>query len=292
MMQIIRTYIKALGLAFSFWKLWLLIFLVNLLAVQLVVWPLRIWMGATLGRSRSSVALSESFDLNIIMDLIHSEGSVFFYMLPLLLCVIIIYAIWISLASGGLIHAFQQRSGSIRHFFSGGLQYLLPNIRISFYIVFLHVILLFLAYSYFAKDGLNVLEMEDELFLIRRFWFLLFLLIIASFFISIWRDLSRIFVALYDRKNYWYTLEFYKAFRSVFSTRYLLMALLNYLILACLAFIYFSVLSSKTLAESSFFLLALSQMIISLRIILKVARLGSFYILASDKFTAALPDHS
>ncbi len=277
MTKIVQSYKRAILYSTQHWKLILILFCANLGFSMVLIYPVQSWLNDVLSKSESIYSVANSFDLNVIMDVLHSNKNITSLLLPLVLIVSIFYFFWLNFALGGIVGSVKKSSFKLVDFFSSGSLYFFKNIRISLYTILIYLILIGLSFAYFTKDGLNVLKIDSEVFLINRFYGLMVLLLILFFLVGIFRDLCRVNCLSSDNNYLWQSNIL--AFRKSFTLSAILLALLNIFVLAVIVIIHFYITQYKIYDLNFLVSLLLGQVFIVSRMILMVTRLSSFYYL-------------
>jgi hypothetical protein len=271
MNAIVTSYLTAWKFCSKQWRLLILLFVINLVTTYFILNPFGTWMESVLSKSLAAVTLSEGFDYNLIMDVLHEQGIGLKLILSNFFIVLLLLLIWSAFVSGGLVYGFKHKSDSIVDFWKGGALFFFKNFRLNIYVLLTYVLLIYVAYRFFAKDGLDVLTMESELFLINRFWLLFVLLIVIGFFISIWRDLARVGLAVED--VVWIKASNIGAAKKLLSPSFLILGLINLLFLVLIFLMYFSL---KDLFGNMVWSVLLAQIFMLARLSYKIVRLTSF----------------
>ena len=275
MKKVWGSYYSAFKFALLQWKMWTLIYLFNLAYCFLAVYPIRSWLNASFAGSTNLSRLSDVFDLNILMDLLHANDSVMALVMPLVLIAMVLYFLWISFFVGGVLHTYKHRSFNLGEFLGASGKYFFQNLRLSIYMVLFYVLLVILAYLYFAKDGLNVLKMEEEQSLIFRFQVLTTIIFTIAFFAGILKEIVR--VRIVKRQLLWFNSAIIHAFKNMFKPDYLILGFFNLIALVLVVVLHYLIVRSPWLNGHIILMVVLSQSLLIFRMILKLTRLGSFY---------------
>lgn len=275
MRKVWRTYYSAFQFAFRTWPMWCMIYLFNLAYCFLAVFPIRAWLKSAFRGSSNLTRLADSFDLNIFMDLLQENGSLVSFAFPLILIALVLYYLWISFFVGGVIDSYNKNQFSFSDFFASAVKHFFANLRLSLGVTLFYSIVCVLAFFYFAKDGLNVLEMENENRLVFRFQVLTTIIFTLAFFVGIFKEIVRVRIV---KKNLTiFTSAVKHAFKNMLKPDYLILGFINLIFLVIVVVLHFIIVTSPLLNNQIILMIILSQTLLIFRMILKITRLGSFY---------------
>jgi len=281
MKQVWRTYYKAFLFALRHWRMWGLLYFFNVAYCYLAVFPVRSWLSAAFAQSTSLTRLSTEFDFNILMDLLRDNSAVFALALPLVLIALILYFLWISFFVGAVIKCYIRKQFEFHRFFSDGFMYFFKNLRLSIYIVAFYIFLVVIGFLIYARNGFNVLNMEDETGLVFEFQLITTVIFTIAFFTGIFKEIMRVQIVRKDLRWFFRTLP--HAFANMFKPDYLLLGFFNLIGLVLVVVLHYLIVRSPGLNSELLLMLLLSQALLLLRMILKVTRLGSFYIMSESE---------
>jgi len=275
MSHILQSYKRGLMCAGYNWKLIILLFLMNAGLMFLSVGPLSNLLAGVLGNSLELQQLSKGFNYTTLMDLVNNHGSATNISILALFGMFIPYALWLVFSSGGIVEVAKTYSvrSSLFVFWQGAARYFFRFIRLTLYILVIYALLFFMAWKFFAKDGLNPLNFESENLLISRFWVLTAILLFIGFLISSYRDICKVTIGQNDNPPMFFD-STKESFKLLFSPKFLLLSLLNVFVLLLLVALYSFL---KKLTGNAFWLgIVLSQLFLLFRIIYRIVRIGSF----------------
>ena len=272
MKLILTTYSEALKSVLNKKKVVVLCYVISLIIAFIASGPLSNFLSLLLEQSYTLEELLMGFDYDVVMEIVNYNGISLRMSIGAILSGFILYILWSNFSAGGFLYLEKHKTNTLSDFWKGGAYYFFRFIRLSIYQIIMLLISLALAYLYFSKDGLNVLEMDSEVFLIGRFYFLLVILSLIVFITTIFRDLARCHIASRDeaiifRSNL-------KAFKSTWKVKPILLALLNVLVLGIVLFIY--QISKSAFNPYAGFLLIFTQVYLLLRIYFRAVRTLSF----------------
>ena len=127
MRTVLSSYKSSIISALGSWRIWLMLYAIQLLFVYLVHLPLLFWLRSILDDSLAMSQLAESFDLNIIMDLLHEQGSGIILWLILSLITFVFFFFFQNLVVGGILSLYRSPGKSIAAFYFAGIRYFVKN---------------------------------------------------------------------------------------------------------------------------------------------------------------------
>lgn len=286
-MNIISIYRKAIGLLLKHWKMWLLIYGVNLSFGLLITLPFNAFFKNGLLYSMSPAESLKRFDYTFIMDFLNLYGfsfssmlnSSYFILIPFFLLNVFL------MAAMTAVYVNQNDQISSKTFFSGGVEYFWRFLRLSIYFLLIHLLVLFIFFKIFSLGGLSPFEIESDTVLINRFkWIGLGYLIILSLIFMI-QDYAKVFVVKEDKiiitQSFIKVLPFVGKYFLQTFTLFFMTGVIFVLILGLYVFIRKSFFTSS---ESTLLLaLVLGQAFILLRIGIKLLRISTAAKLVAQK---------
>lgn len=255
--------------------MWMMIYFFNLAYCFLAVFPIRSWLKSAFGDSPNLDKLANEFDLNIFMDLLRENASITSVAFPLIFIAVILYFLWINFFIGGVLKSYAEDRFNMSNFFAASIRYFFQNVRLSVYIILFYALVLVLAFMFFKKDGLHVLDIEDENNLIFRFQYLTTIIFTLAFFIGIFKELVRVDIVRYNRQ--WFPKSMVYAFWNMLKPDNLLLAFINLIFLVLVVVLHYLIVRSAFLNDHFILMIIISQLLLIFRMILKITRLGSFY---------------
>ena len=275
-MYIMQAYKSAWQFLMSHKSILLVLYFFNLVLALLAIGPIRSYMESVFSSSDAINILAERFDYNIIMDWLNQYGLGVNMSISSIFSFFILYIFWSTFATAGFLGMYQnslsEGKSKIKVFWASGINHFFRFLRINIYILLIYAFIISLMFFFFTKDGLNVFNMESELFLIKRFWVLLTILIILGFFISIFRDIARS-KSIINNPIYLFDSNI-SALKEVFRPSSMLLSLMNMAFLLIISAIYF--LLKDAVVHSLILAFVLSQIYLLFRLCYRVVRGCSF----------------
>lgn len=274
MKNILLSYRRGLICARYNWKLILLLYLMNLFMMFIAMGPMSNLMKRVLGHSMELDTFSKGFNYTTFMDLINNSGDAFGISISAMFAMFIPYALWIVFSSGGIIEVAKTYSvrSSLFLFWKGAATYFFRFFRLTIYVLIINGLIGFILFKIFMKDGLSPFDFDSEQILISRFWLLSAIFIFLGFFITSFRDLTKVIIGHHD--ELFITQSLKESFFRIFKPRFMFLSLLNIAVLLLLFAVY---LVLKKLTGQSFWVgIVVAQIFLLFRMAYRIVRVASF----------------
>lgn len=281
MRTVFRYYLQAISHALKCWRICVLAFCIQLALGILVVSPLVNYLNSIIGNRNSLNIIEQRFDFNIIMDMLHAEPSIITISISLFMAVVIIRLVWQVFMCSGFSGCVINDQTSLSNFFGNAVFYFRHNLLISILVLIFYTGMGLLAVWYFSLGGLNVLHIDNELFLIQRAKSVIAALLLLSIFVDLVRDSSRVAVKSDEDRNSFRII--FSCCKLIFKGRFLVLAILNALIFLVLIISYLMILKLNPLHIEDWISFLLIQGIILLSLFLKISAFGAYRFLLSDQ---------
>jgi len=275
MRNALKTYKQSLKYGFSCYWVWLSIYFVGLIFSYLLYAPIISSLESILGQSSAFKVLAESFDVNIIMDMLHDHGEALGLWLSLMLLILALQLFFQNLVVGGIVNLFKTGSKSIAGFFEAGIRHLVSNIIISTVFIILLAITILILFLFFSRGDIHILNLETECLLIHRAYLMGIILLLSLVLLGMFRDLSRAYMVIIEEKNVLQNML--QSLKRFFKPNFLWIGLLDFLMLLLLFAGYYFLMASFDTGSGAIPILILTQVFVWLKLMLKMARLGSIY---------------
>ncbi len=251
------------------------IYIIGVAILYLGFGPISNFIDQTLGRSLQLGDFTSRFDYDTIIDLINHYKPGVNVSINAILSTIIPYWLWSIFSTGGILKVSENRNvrSSTLKFWSGGAEFFFRFLRLKIYIFFLLMFLLGLCYFYFSKDGLSPLKLETEGMLISRFKFIICLMTVVGFFISIFKSVAQVLIFRHAHDPFIFAAN-KEAIRKFFTTRFIFLSILNLLFLLLGMALY--LLLKRVLGDMLVALIIVGQLFLIYRIVYRYVRLSSF----------------
>ena len=293
-MNPIRAYLEGWKAVFRNGRMWLALYLFNVLLALLAAFPFSGYLGKTIGQSLELQRSLSGFNYTFATDFLREYGQGLSGILDASLGFTGLYLLVSIALTGGILLVFRHFSGPFQWavFRQGCARFFWRLLRLTLYFALLHisVLALFGGLFYLATGGLSIFQMETELELVRPLYFILpiYLLVAAVFFMV--QDYAKVHIVQADESLL--TRPIRQAFGLAFRNfgPFFLLYLLNIASLLVLFGIYwwissrFQATSGGTIAG----LFLLGQAFVAGRIGLRLLNLGSATYLYQK---ATIPHH-
>ncbi len=224
--------------AFSAWKMWLLLYVFNLLFAFTVVAPIAQYMEKKIGGSLLVEELAEGFNYTVMHDFLYNYEVSIFAFVELALVVGGLYLLLSVFAAGGMLSVFTNpdRKNYLQKFWSGGARFFWRMLRVTVYFLLIHAAVLAFFGGVFWL--FSPAEVTSELQLINLAKIILPFYVVAALTVALWQDFTKLFVVRRDEKL------LFKSFRAatgfVFKNYFpvLLFYLLNLALLGVFYLVY------------------------------------------------------
>ena len=260
--------------AFRNWKLLLVLFIMNVIIGYILSQPMRWFLSDALASSEMATLLNGNLDFTLWTELSRVHASGFNLLIKSVLISFPLYLIWTVFYTGGLIgHIHHNSTNDLKLFWSSGAKYFFRFLRLAIYILL--VIGLFAGVMFFISGipTTSILEYDTEMTLIYKFRFILGILLVLLFLISIFKDITKFHIASNNRSII--IGEIWAGIKSSFRLRSILIGLVFLLLQMGLFLLYLGAIRMG-LDKTILSIAVIPQLIMFLQFVLQYARLYSF----------------
>ena len=276
-MTILTAYLEGLRTTFRNGKMWLLLYALNFLFALLLAYPFSGFLGEKLSTTLAIDKLFDGFDYSIFSDILREYGDVLSVFKNLTIFAVAFYLILSVFIVGGILNVFvhHKTSTSLSNFWNGASKYFWRMLRLTFYFLIIHGIVIFIfanIYGAFTAGGFENYDSEKYLWQVAYVVVPIYLLVATVFFIA--QDYAKIHIVQSDSN--WIFQPILNSFKFVFRNlgKTLLLYLLNLLTFLVFFFIYWKI-NGHLGPTSILFAFLLGQAFIVFRIGTKLLNLGS-----------------
>lgn len=173
MIGIFKIYLQAWRETFRHWKMWTLLYFLNIAFALLIILPFRSYFEDIFGNSFTLEKLLQSFDFDIIGDLLNNYGKGLSFLTNLTPIVLVAYLLLNTFTMGGILNTFRSRKFQFSSFWSTGSQYFWRMLRLAFYFLLIQVLLLGIALILIniLAEGFSLDALQSEVRIIQvLFW--------------------------------------------------------------------------------------------------------------------------
>ena len=273
--RLIRQYFQSWAFAFKAWPYIILLWFVNFVLSLILVGPVSYGLKSAFGSSLELSNLIDSFNYTLIMDFLReydiAVGAAFDQSVVIILITILVHVF----LSGGIVHliASAKEEFCFKEFWAYCSSLFIRFIGVAVLLMIMTGIMLFLLFSIFSKDGFNPFFLENEQVLINRFWWLTAIFILFLFWVSVFRDASKIEIYKNRESAFWKNIL--SGLRQSLKISFLFNGVLNALVYVVIFWLFFKI--RPQLDLFGWVLILTSQLWLILRLSYRVARLRSFY---------------
>ncbi len=288
-MNVITTYKEAWKAVLKTRKMWLLLYGLSFLLALLSAMPLKGFMSESLGNSLSLNQSLPGFNYGFIGDVLNQHGDVIGLVLNQSFVLIICFFLVSIFFLGGILSIFKQETidydGTV--FWQSCSRYFWRLLRLSFYFLFFHLLLLGLFVSLYLAltNGLSPFETESETLWIQTFHIMAPIYLLLATFLFLVHDYAKVHVIHSDKALL--TVPILQTFSFVFKNirKFLSLYLLNALTFLLFFGVYY-LLKNSFLADSFgtiTLLFLLTQIFVMLRVGLKLLNLGGVTLMYGEE---------
>lgn len=278
-MNVFSAFKTGLKLLTQHWKMWGLVYLLNLLFGLIVALPFNALFKSGVAYSMSPAESLKRFDYSFIMDFLNQNGFAFSSLLNSSYFVLIPFFLLNVFLMGGITGSFvkHKEQFSFRHFWQEGGLYFWRMLRLTFYFMLIHGFVALIFFKIFSLGGLSPFEIESDSVLISRFHWLAFFYGLFLVIIFLIHDYVKVRLVKEDRSIF--TQSFLNVFP--FIGKYFLkvfpLFLIHVLLFAVLTGAYVLIRKSFFMSSEGTLLLALilGQFFIIGRIGIKLLRIST-----------------
>ncbi len=215
-MDKVREYTRSpLKSTFQNWRTIILLFILTNLLTLLAVQPLVSGLKASLETTVLYQDLARGFDFTTLADVIRNNTTLMPSFFGNLGLVLIVSILWNVLSSAGIIGVLLHHNNQLSRFWSSGSIYFFRFFRLALYYLLVLSVLGFLGYKFFAKDGLNILQLENEDFLISRFYLVFFFFLALASILKYCIDSTKVYIQQKDHPLIHFDIQ--SGFRFLFT---------------------------------------------------------------------------
>lgn len=278
-MAIIKPYRSGWKKVWKNKKMWVLLYLLNVVFALLSAVPFLGFLSESVGHTLANSKMLDGFDYTFISDLMREYGSGLSVILNLSKGIILLFFLFSIFWMGGILSILKNEENdySFRKFWQGSAVYFWKLIRLTFYFTFFQIVILGFFAFLFLQQGVSPFEVESEVSIIKSIMILLpIYLLFATIFFMI-QDYAKIHIVHDETKFIFQPIK--NAFRFVFKNfrKCFGLYLLNLLTFAVFFSIYW-ILSNSFNSNSTptiTLLFLIGQTFIFSRIAVKLLNLGS-----------------
>ncbi len=279
-MNIIKSYFNGLSIAWNSKRMTLLLYVLLLIFALTVLIPLFGILKSEIGYSMSVYPLLKDFDYTLYTDFLQHSGKALKPFVSLAIWFSIFYLFFGIFLSGGIIHIIynEENKFSLKEFFAGCGNYVLPFFRLMFFFLILQIFIAVLIYTPLMAYLNSLTESADsEAVLVYTFVTGAAIHLIITAFVMLISDYAKILMVVNDSRkafvSLWLSVKFF--FRHFFGIVSLYILLLILPVLFLVAYFLFS--QHYSIVSKSTFLIVVSvqQVFVLLRLWFKIWFYGS-----------------
>jgi len=199
-MKVISAYTKGWRTLFSHKKMWLMVYIFNVMFAVIILLPANNFLSNTIGNSLASDKILKKFDYPYISDIIDHHTFTMSMIKDQSIVLIILFLLFSIFLMGGIIGTIRSGEFSFRLFWSDCGYYFWRLFRLTLFFFIIHGILLWLATQTFSSIGLNPFEMESDIAFVRQFKLVGAIYLIFAVFIFMIQDYSKLQIVKMDRR--------------------------------------------------------------------------------------------
>ena len=284
-MKIISAYIAGWKILFQHKKIWLLLYLVQLIVAGMATIPFADYIEKTVGRSLDIKESMGRFDYTFFNDFLTNYGSGFEVLLMMWLGFIALYFVIGIFLTGGVLRMVEDERHhlSLSEFISGAGHFFWRLLRLSFYFLLLQGLLLaVMGFIFLQKTNyLNPFELESEVIIIKAAALLLPIYLLLAILLFMIHDLVKLHLLRQDASWLHYLIRdgFKTSIKNFFSFFPLYLLNIIFFLLWSVLYYYLNYLLSPTTLGQVFFFFFLGQVYLFIRVGMKVINLGSMNVL-------------
>ncbi len=279
-MATLKSYFKGLGTAWNSKRMTLLLYILLLIFTFTVIIPFFSVLKKETGYSMSVYPLLKNFDFTVYADFLQHSGKAVKPFVSIAIWLSVFYIFFGVFLSGGIIHIIynQENKFSLKEFFAGCGNYILPFLRITIFSFILQVIIAILVYVPLMGylDSLKETA-ESEATLVYTFLTGAAIHLILAAFVMLVTDYAKIMLVVNESKksfvSFWLSFKFF--FRYFFRTVFLYVLLLILPIAFATGYFLFSEHFAITSKQSFVIVVGVQQIFVLMRIWFKIWFYGS-----------------
>lgn len=217
-MKAFTAYLMGYKTALRNGRMWLALYLFNVLFAFLAAFPLSGFLSKTVGQSLAFTRSLQGFDYTFLRDFVREYGQGFGQIMDQALVYAVLYLLLSVLLIGGVLAVFRRWAEPFRWaaFWQGCTHFFWRMLRLSIYFLLLHGAVLALFGFVFFKMGIgsSLLELDTEESIIRAGRIILPLYLLAAVLVFMLHDYAKIHVVQVDQR--WLFRPIWQAIRLVF----------------------------------------------------------------------------
>lgn len=278
-MIVITAYTQGWKAVFRNGRMWLALYLFNLLLALLAALPFSGYLSRTIGSSLAAEGSPGGFDYTLFNDWLREYGQGLAPILDASLGFLLLYLLLSVFLMGGILLGFLQFAEPFRWgiFWRGCPRFFWRLLRLTVYFLLVQaaVLSLFGLLFYLTTGGFAIFEMETEMELVQPLYYLLPVYLLVAVLVFMVQDYAKIHVVQEDRK--WLARPLRQAFGLVLRNfgSFFLLYLLNIATLLLLFGIYWWGSGPLSSAGSPALLFLWGQLFIFGRVGLRLLNLAS-----------------
>lgn len=203
-MIVITAYSQGWKAVFRNSRMWLALYLFNLLLALLAALPFSGYLSRTMGQSLAAEGRPGGFDYTLFNDWLREYGQGLVAILDASLGFLLLYLLLSAFLMGGILLVFLQFAEPFRWgiFWRGCSRFFWRLLRLTVYFLLVHaaVLGLFGLLFYLATGGFAIFEMETEMELVQPLFYLVPVYLLAAVLVFMVQDYAKIHVVQEDRK--------------------------------------------------------------------------------------------
>ncbi len=279
-MTAIKSYFKGLGIAWNSKRMTLLLYILLLIFSFIVLIPFFGVLKKEIGYSMSVYPLLKDFDYTVYTDFLQHSGKALKPFVSIGIWLSVFYILFGVFLSGGIIHIIynEENKFSLKEFFAGCGNYVLPFFRVTVFSFILQAIIAILVYAPLMAylDSLKKTA-ESEATLVYTFLTGAAIHLILAAFVMLIMDYAKIMLVVNESKksfvSIWLSLKFF--FRYFFRVIFLYVLLLILPVAFMAGYFLFSQQFSIMSKQSFVIVVSVQQIFMLMRIWFKIWFFGS-----------------
>lgn len=277
-MTAINAYIKGWGVLFNHKKMWMMVYLFNVLFAAIMLLPAKNFLTNTIGNSLAADKILKKFDYPYISDIIDNHIFTMSMIKDQSIVVIILFLFFSIFMMGGIIGSIRRGQGfSFRPFWSDCGYYFWRFLRLTIFFLIIHAIALTLAGFAFSSIGLNPFKMESDAVFVTRFKIVGTIYLFLAVFIFMIQDYAKLQIVKMDKT--FINRPILQSIRLIFKNFFpcLLLYLINIFFFLLIAGLYYLLRTNLKMTSDGTILMAflIGQLFLMVRIGLKFLNLMS-----------------
>lgn len=277
-MTAISAYTNGWRTLFNHKKMWLMVYLFNVLFAAIILLPAKNFLTNTIGNSLAADKILKKFDYPYISDIIDNHIFTMSMIKDQSIVVIVLFLFFSIFMMGGIVGSIRRGVGfSFRAFWSDCGYYFWRFLRLTIFFLIIHAIVLSLAAWAFSFIGLNPFKMESDAIFVSRFKIVSVIYLFFAVFIFMIQDYSKLQIVKMDKTLI--NRPILQSIRLIFKNFFpcLLLYLINILVFLLIGGLYYLLRTNVMMTSNGTILLAFifGQFFLIVRIGLKFLNLMS-----------------